>query len=199
MAVTSFTTLARVKTALETGGADPVDPSHESYLNQLIVDYSSQFEVYLGRKSTVATYRKQFDVDAGQRVIVLDAYPVTSVATVSNASDRDFSISTISAADRYTDTVNGLITVDKVALIPGPGVVMVNWVGGLGTNTTALVRDFPDMAHAADIQIDHHFRRRESMAATGISQGAGNRSWEGAMTFLPTVVDILNRRRRVYF
>lgn len=199
MAVTSFTTLARVKAMMETGGADPIAPEHDSYLNQLIVDYSATFERMLGRKSVRGTYQKQFDVEPGQRVIVLDAYPNVSVATVVNDTSRVFSGSTISNADYYVDSDAGLITIDKVSLIPGPGVLRVTWAGGLGTNTTALVRDFPDLAHAADIQVDHHFRRREAMGATGISQGPGNVSWEGAMTLLPTVSDILNARKRVRF
>lgn len=199
MAVTSFTTLARVKASAETGGQDPVDSDNDAYLNQLIADYSAVFETYLGRRSTNGSYREQFDVEPGQGVIVLDAYPNVSVASVYNDSGREFSGSTISAADYHVDSPNGLVQFDKVSLVPGYGSVLINWTGGLGTTTTALVRDFPDLAHACDIQVAHHFRRRDSLGSTGQSLGAGNVSWEGAMNLLPTVKDILDKRKRVRF
>jgi hypothetical protein len=199
MVVTSFTTLARVKTVMETGGADPVDSSHENYINQLIVGYSAEFERYLGRKSTNQNYRQQFDVEPGQKIIALPAYPNVSVSTVINDSSREFSGSTVSASDYYVDSDNGLIQIDDTSLVPGFGVLLVNWTGGLGTNTTALVRDFPDLASACDTQVAYHFRRRETLGSTGLSQGPGNQSWEGAIDFLPSVRQTLDQRKRVNF
>lgn len=199
MAVTTFTTLARVKTHLQTGGADPTASTHDDYLNELLRAYSAEFERYMGRRSQVVERREQFDIEPGQRIIVLPAYPVSSVATVINDTSRDFDGSAISSGDYYVSTKHGLIEIDKAALSYGPGAVRVTWTGGLGSNTTALIRDFPDLAHAADLQVVYHFRRRQSLGASGLSQGGGNVSWEGALDLLPTVKQILDRRKRVRF
>ena len=199
MAVTTFTTLARVKVDLQTGGADPLPTTHDDYLNELLRAYSAEFERYLGRYSQVVLRQEQYDVEPGMRVVALNAYPVSSVSTVTNDSGRDFDSGDVSSDDYYLSAKNGLLEFDKTALVSGPGVLRVTYTGGLGTNTTALVRDFPDLAHACDIQVVYHFRRRRSLGASGLSQGGGNVSWEGALDLLPTVKQILDRRRRVRF
>jgi len=199
MSITTFTTLTRVKVHLATGGADPLAATHDDYLNELLRAYSAEFERYLGRRSQVVERREQFNVEPGQHLIVLPAYPVSSVATVINDTGRDFDGSAIDSDDYYVNEEAGLIEVDNVSLIPGRGAVRVTWTGGLGTNTTALVRDFPDLAHACDLQTIYHFRRRQSLGASGLSQGGGNVSWEGALDLLPTVKQILDRRKRVRF
>ena len=200
MARIDLTTLARVKVHLEGGGADPLggeDQDWDTYLEELIGAYSSQMETYLGRASLAESRTETFDVSPGQRIFILKGYPNVAITSIRHDYDRAFTGSTITTADYTLDDDQGLLHIDRYALTPGNQVLRVVYTGGLATTVTAFVGAFPDLAHACDLQVAYHFKRADNLGATAQSFGDQNKSWVGALDWLPTVKATLDRHRRV--
>jgi hypothetical protein len=202
MARIDLTTLARVKVHLEGGGADPLggeDQDWDTYLEELIDATSASMERYLGRATKNERRTEYFDVEAGQRVFPLKGFPTVTISTITNDVDRAWTSGDIGSSDYVIDDDAGLLLIDNTyAVIPGNQVLRVIYSGGPGTTTTVLVSAFPDLAHACDVQVSYHFGRRDNLGATGQSFGDQNKSWVGALDWLPTVKATLDRYRRVH-
>jgi hypothetical protein len=65
----------------------------------------------------------------------------------------------------------------------------------MSTDTTAFVKDFPDIAYAVDLQVQFLFQRRRDLGVASISGGAGTVTHE-RVTLMPLVLEILEPHRR---
>lgn len=189
-----LTTLARVLVHLEAGKQAIGASSTTAYVQDLITTYSEVFEKYMGRVTLSGATTQQFDVDSGDRVFAMSAYPVSEVSSVYNDTDRTWTSGAISSDNYYMDG-DGVLTVEY-ALVAGPGVLRVQYTGGMASTTTAFVAAYPDIAGACDEQVAYHFQRREGIGAQGLSVGSANVSWSAAVDLLPKVKKTLDKHRR---
>lgn len=202
MAILDYTTVARVKTYLEAGGADPVGGEGDSFdalLGRIISDVSARFERHLGRGSYQTRRTEYFDVDRGQQIFALYAFPNITISTITNDSAREWSTGDLSSDSYAVDDENGLIQVDRTWLAGGPQVLRVIYTGGLATGTTGLIADYPDLAHACDLQVMYQFRRRNDLAHTSVSMGGTSVGYVDPLDLLPAVREMLGQRARVRF
>lgn len=200
--VIGYTTVERVKRHLgDPAGTTPVggpDGSWDTYLGQLITDYSAAFEQYLGRWSLSSTHTEYLDVEPGQRAFTLHAYPNVSVTSVYNDTDRAWTSGLVDSSDYVVSDRDGHLIFDRWSfLMPGYQVLRVIYTGGISTGAAGFVTAVPDLAHAADIQIAYHVQRRKTLGASGQGMPNQSMSWQGPLDFLPTVRAALDRRRRV--
>lgn len=191
-----LTTKARVKEILEktTTGLDAL-------IDQFIVGVSAQIEKHLDRFAEEIERTEQHDVDPGQHVFLLRGFPVDAVAAFELKNDvtRDFASATLIDTDRfYLDRSPGVLTFDHFILVWGPGTLQVKYTGGLGTNTADAITNFPDIAHAADLQVAHLIERRHQLGLTSFSAEGGSVSkvvYEES--FIPEALKALEHHRRL--
>lgn len=187
-----LTTLARVKTLLAISASDD-----DTLLNQLITAVSSEVEKFLNRTATAATYTEQYDVDEGQRVFFLRAYPVTALTSIKVDILRSFTDAVaVDSSLYYADLARGKIKFDGYQPIPGPGVFQAVYTGGMAANAGAFVTAFPRVAQAVDMQVAYMFQRKAELAVS-------SKTWEGLsivlespMTLVKRVKDMLQYDRR---
>lgn len=191
-----LTTKERVKVHGEAGG-QKWGTSSDDQLDAIIAGYSADFERMLDRIVLAAAQTETFDVDRGQRVFSLKAYPVTAVTSIINDTERLFTGDALATTEYSLNLATGLLQVDQAYLLPGPGVLQVIYTGGMALTTAAFITAFPALAFAMDLQVLHHYQRRNSLGATSLSAGQGNVSFQGPLKLLPTVLATIKAHRRI--
>lgn len=183
-------TIDMVKTQLPSKSAEPDDLI---FLEQLIQGVSSQVEAYLDRQITIESNKvEQFDVSLGEWKFDLQAYPVTSVSEVNNDWDRSFESDTVVDSDNYyVDKANGVLWVDKVSLVAGPGVLKVTYSGGMANNQFEFIDSFPEIAQAVVEEVVHRFRNRTNQGYVSLASAGSTVTLVGKSIFLPSVEDVL--------
>jgi hypothetical protein len=198
-----LTTRDRVKTFLSSGGTPPGDDL-DGLIDNLIRFYSIRFEEELRRATEGAEYTEHLNVDEGQCVFTLAAYPVYEVVSVRLDLDRVWGEETeIDPLLYYISETRGLLEFDRGYVPPkGRGVLQVVYVGGMsdpsGTDPVSSFIDiYPDLAMAVDMQVAECVRRRDRMGATNTSFEGGGSTYEKALSLLPEVERTIAVHRRV--
>lgn len=190
------TTKARVQALLASGGQKtaPLD----SLIPTLISGVSAAFELHLGRPLEATSRTETFDADPTVRRFFLRAAPVSAVASVKYDPDRVFGADTLIDSDSYAvDEDLGIVILDGYVLGSfSPRAVQVVYTGGLGADQAALEAAFPELVHAADLQVAHLAKQRHALGATSISAGGGSTAFVGGYDLLPEVRSILELLRR---
>ncbi len=170
----------------------------ESLLNQLISDVSASAETYLRRAVLSTTRTEYFNVDPFQTVFALSGYPVTSVTSVANDTDRAWASSTILDSTDYAANLEaGLIEIDGRSLAFGKRVLRVIYIGGMAATMDAFVTAYPDISKAVTIQVVHEFRRSNSLQGDSITTAAGSVAFLGGIDWLAHAKGILDSHRRI--
>ena len=198
MALVEVTTLARVKALLDMSVSVT---TQDAVLNALIAGVSQRFEGFIGRPISAEARTEVYDWPDNRRTsLFLRAYPVSSVATIKNATDWDFSAATaLDAADFNVDAETGEV-VFVSPLLTGTRVVQVVYTAGLAANTAALIAAHPVIASAGDLQVAAVWRRRASpQGSVSLIPGQGSLTQESALDLIPEVQSALWPYRRVRF
>jgi hypothetical protein len=160
----------------------------------LVKAVSAQITRYMKREVAIAERTEFHDVEPGQKVFLLKAYPVTACA-VYNDEARAFT--TPLGADVYTFLGSrGRIVVDDYPLIDGAQVLKVVYTGGLAASQEALETQYPDIEMAARIQTAYVYDRRKKLGLASESFGNGSVQFEQKLEILPTVKEMLDPHRR---
>jgi hypothetical protein len=202
-----FTTVERVKGFLTAGGTS-MDNSQNEVLQALITAESARWEELLGRTAETGEYTDYFDVEPGQRIITLHAFPVHvaeegAALEVRVDTPREFPDSSILEPSLYyVNRARGYVEFDKYELPGGPGVVQVTWTGGMTSGgetdpTDSFMENYPDLTMAMNMQVAETWRRRNRMSATNTSFEGGGHTFEGALKLLPLVQHAIDLHRRV--
>ncbi len=162
--VFALTDLASIKTLLEIDGE-----SRDAEIALHIRSVSGQIAQFCGRNDAFEERARTevYDVAPGQRVWQLRAYPVTSITDVRLDWNREFGTGTILDANTYTvRNAAGLLTMDyplvSVASRRWAQILQVIYTGGLAARLSALRSGYPDIEMAAQYQIQHNMKRRET-------------------------------------
>lgn len=196
MAAIDLTTVARVKALLNNAHS-----TFDTLFAQLIRFYSARFEKELGRSIETTERTEQYDIETGQSVVVLRAFPVIEVASVVNDGSRQFDGDALDSSLFYVNGDRGLIEFDGVDLVPGPGVLRVTYTAGMtdegATDPTAsFIENYPDIAQAMDLQVAEVYRRKDRLGANSMSFQGGGVGYESAVKLLPEVERTLAFHRR---
>lgn len=173
----------------------PIGTSNYDTLFGYLIDYvSRRFEEYLARFTEVTSRTEYFDIPDGTRLLFLKGSPISSVTNVWN--DNTWSFDSEISSDRYTILGDdGMIGFDH-ELTAGIRALKITYTGGMAADTDAFIAAFPDIAVAADMQVNYIFERRDEL-------GASSQSIEGSsvsiapVELLPEVMQILDPHQRV--
>lgn len=193
----NLTTRTRVLAMLEISQALPSTATLNSYLDNIISDWSRRAENVMDRHVETTERTVYLDVAPRQRVFSLKAFPVSAVSYAISDSNREFTGTTIASDDYSCQTAAGLLRIDNYQADPGVGTLKVVYTGGMGESVATFVNNYPDIAGAMDQQCAYVFHRKSSLGRTSISVGPTNVQFQGAVDWLPSVRDVLIQHRRV--
>lgn len=192
-----LTTRARVRAAYAVTEVLPSGATINDFLDQIITDWSTRAAKLLNRDVATATYTEYLDVEPGQRVFSLRAFPVSSVVSVTSDANREFTGATVSASDYSCQTGTGMLRIDYYSPDAGWGALKVVYVGGMAPSAASFAAAYPDIADAIDMQVQYHFERKANLGKTAVSVGQGNVSYQGPLDWLPQARAVLMSHRRV--
>ena len=189
-----LSTLEEVKALLEFE-----DNVRDVVLMKLIKDVSAEVEMYLNRSTAVVTDAIQyFDIPRYGVKMFLRAYPITTVTSLWNTTDRTYDSTTIVDSDNYyVDTQHGIITVDKQYLLMGAGAVKLQYTGGMASNTANFIRDYRALSSALATEVMYRFQRNAEIGLIAASGGGSNVTLERRLQFHPSVQIVLQEHRRM--
>lgn len=191
-----LTTTARVKDMKQAGGGSRSDKA-DTFIGSLIDLYSKAAEVLLRRTVTTATYTETLDVEPGQQIFRLKAFPVSAVSSVINDVTWDFDGSAVSS-DYYRTKdsgARGVLMFRSYPLSFGDEALQVIYRGGMATTVTAFVAAYPVIAQAVEMQIVYHLQRKEKLGGTTYSQGGSSVLYEKPIGWLDYAKELLSTER----
>jgi len=169
----------------------------DEYIEQAIKATSEQAERECGRWFKLDTYTEVLDVNGGQTLLSLRAYPISSITSIKEATDGDFASATAKTSTNYWQMENGRtgqVKMRYVGFIGGPGSVQVIYVGGLANETNALPAD---LRMAAIDQVAFAVRRASTAHLESEGQQQGSATYFRESALLPSVSAVFNRYRRM--
>ena len=189
-----LTTLEEVKALLEFE-----DNVRDIVLIKLIKDVSAEIEMFLNRSTAIVTNAVEyFDVPQYGAKLFLRAYPITSVTTLWNTTDRTYDSTTVVDSDNYyVDKQHGAITVDKQYLLMGAGAVKIQYTGGMASTTATFLRDYRGLASAIATEVMYRFQRNAEIGLIAASGGGSNITLQTRTQFHPSVETVLQEHRRI--
>lgn len=193
-----LTTYQRVSNLVAPGETSPA--AFQTVVGQLITAVSAAVEQYLGRSAETTSRVQYLNVDGGSRIFQLQAFPVTTLASVYFDTDQVFGASTLLTSSDYFDPTlssSGLL-VFKYSLSASvgfaPSALKVTYTGGMAASAAAFITAFPDIAHAVDLQVSHLYHTR-NMIGTVSSSGDSGAVGLVPADWLPEVKTVLDRHR----
>lgn len=186
-----ITTKANIKSYLEIA-----DTGSDTLLTAIALAASSAVEHYIARDVEEKEREVFFDVEPGQHVFSLRAYPVTECEVYNDVS-RAFDESSLVDDDDYSFLGDeGELIFDLIELVAGAKVLKVVYTGGLAKTQALLETNYPDLELAARVQGAYMFQNKTKLgvASEGV-QGAsvGYQKFE----MLPIVKEMLAPFRRI--
>ena len=167
----------------------------------MLTAVSKRVESYLGRGIETTERTEVFDLELGQKRLLLYAYPLVSVDGVWNDPNREFGEET-AASNVDVLGPSGVLLLDRASLYPGESVLQVAYTGGMTDDgatdpTDSFISLYPDIAHAVDLQVCEMWRRKTQPGASNYSYPDGSTAYDGGLKLLPFLKDVLDPLRRV--
>lgn len=172
-----LTTLARVRLLI--GNDDANETKHDGVLQQLITSISGEVCDALDRDVVTQERTQTFSPLFAQSIFPLRSYPVSSIASVVEASDRDFANGTTIAATDYVVDDSGLLCIDRYAVSPGRGTLRVTYTGGMAATPAEFARAYPQIAGYVDNVVVMAWRGRDALGLQSLSMEGVSASWSG--------------------
>lgn len=200
------TTKERIKDLLEI-----TSTTHDTVLDRLIAVVSQRIESYIDRPLQSTERTEYYDLKPRQRVIFLRAYPLANQAAISEikfATDWDYDTAAAENAEDYqVDLTTGAVHLNRHPITSylgendatAPLAVKITYTGGFAPDTTTLISAYPAIAYACEEQVIAMWRRRDEPMSKSTRIGDYGREVEGALRFLPDVVEALTPYRRLRF
>jgi hypothetical protein len=190
-----LTTIQRVRLFLDGGGSSGFSSNVDStLLSGMISSVSRQIEQFLGgRALETGSYTEYFNVQEGQSVFLLKAFPVSSITSVHNDAEGQYSNPIVISSDFYSIN-NGRALYLTWPLSPGHDGLKVVYTGGLAADTDALIAAAPDLALACDMQVAFLYKRRATLDLKSQTTEGGQTSF-ASISLLPQVKQLLDAYR----
>lgn len=169
----------------------------DALLGQLVTWVSENAAGYMDRLIEQASRTEYFDIDYGQRLVMVRAYPIASISSIVNDVTRAYTSGTIDSDDYVADASGPIINFDY-SLSAGPRALKVTYTGGLGTTVDAICAAYPDLCQAVTTQVAHEWKRRASLGEDASVIAQGSITPGGPVNWLPMARATLDRYRRPY-
>jgi hypothetical protein len=168
------------------------DPDVNEFLTMGIHAFSERAERECGRWFKRATYTETLDIDCGQMLLQLRAYPIVAITSVKEALDGDFATATTVEPKTYALVASGrtgLLRLRHRFFLEGPQNVRVEYTGGLAEETNQLPAD---LRQACVDQVAFEFRSapKSHLRSEGQMQGSAS-YYRDETTLLPAVERVL--------
>ena len=186
------TTPARVRALLSTMS---VSSDIDGVLESMIAGATRAIEQYLGTSLALESRVEERDIDPGQTLVWLDAFPVTGVTEIRNDPDWGFA-STIAATDYRVESEFGRIAF-RFPLTEGRKALQVTYTAGIGATTEDIIDNAEEIATACDLQVAADYRSRNQSKTQSRGGPRGDLVTREHDQLIPKVRQILDRRRRV--
>lgn len=193
----NLSTVARVKALISSKGTAPDNVDAE--LAAVLATVSGAVEAYLDRYALTGARTEYLDVEPGQCVFRLRAYPVSALASAYFDPDQAFGSSTaLTSSDYFSPTLEsvGLFRLKYPLGSSGPRSLKVTYTGGMAATAEAFVTAYPDIAGAVDVQTSHEWQRRNALGVTSVSYPDGTNASLSFDRWIPSVKQVLDRYRR---
>lgn len=194
-----LTTIARMNAVIAPAATLSGQPS-QTLVSQLITSVSYLVQQYLDRQVQSGSQTQYFDVDDGDQVFQLNAYPVSAVASVYYDYQQAWATATLLQSTTYAsplyDPTGRMIFYSPFQ--PGRklfNALKVSYTGGMAADTTSFVTAYPDVTQAVELQVAFLYQRRNDLGVQSISGDGGSVSM-APMELLPMVRTILDNHRR---
>lgn len=157
--------------------------SDDAILVQIANVASSQIENYLGRSVESTSRTEYFDVERGQHLFQLRAYPVASSPAIVVYNDESRLFTTVVSNENYTalGDEGQLIFDEDYELVTGPKVLKVVYTGGLASSQASLESNYPDLEMATRIQAVFLFENRKKIGVQSESVDGSSASRQELM------------------
>ena len=199
----NLTTLARVKTAI---GIDSSVTTDDSQLSQIIAEVSAGMEQSMQRLVEAKSRTEVVPLSWPSLLLMLPAYPVTSVSSVKCSPTQEFSgVTAMTAASDYVlDDAAGVLRLlaqptylrrEGVGRPLHPTFFQVTFTGGMAADTAAMIAAYPELSAACDAQIRYLWQRRDSLGSNS-NTSQGSTSFKDSYDWLPSVARTLAYYRR---
>lgn len=167
------------------------DASDDVIINSIALGITARFEQYADRLVEIVADRvAYFDIDPGQELFILRAFPVTA-ATVWNDFDRSWSTQLDASVYTFLGDL-GELTIDQYSLVAGAKRLKVQYTGGMAATQADLQAAFPDLEMACRIQGAFMFDKRQKLGVKGESVAGGNVVYHQKVELLPEVKEVWN-------
>jgi len=180
---------------------DGSDTTTHDTIDRLIAGVSASFETLLDRWTEETARTVVRDVEMDQSLFSFKGFPIASIASVKFSATRDFAGATAWDTDLYVapiaDPEDHVAWFESVGAI-GRQVMQVTYTGGMGTNTAALVAAFPDIEHAAILEIVDLYQRRDALSFQQRATGADTIQSYPLKMLQPTLEMVARRKRDAY-
>lgn len=172
------------------------EPEHDDMLKHLIRSVSLHFEAATNRRFYRMSRTEYFNVDDGQTIFSLVAYPISAITSVKNDIDWDWASSSMISSDNYTYiTETGVLYVKNVYLVHGFRALQVVYTGGLAADSNLLRYQYEDICLAAEDQVIAWFNNRKHHGVQSVAVGPNQLTVQEAK-LLPHVKEVLARYKR---
>lgn len=167
------------------------DAGDDVILNAIALGLTTRFEQFADRLVEIIADRvKYFDIEAGQEIFLLPAFPV-SACSVWNDEDRSWNTQLDSGVYTFLGDLGELV-VDDYSLVTGAKKLKVQFTGGMAASQTALQTAYPDLEMACRIQGAFLYEKRQRLGAKGQSVAGGNVIYDSKVELLPEVREVWN-------
>jgi hypothetical protein len=190
---------------------EEVIKSHDRLMRSMITALSASVEKHLGRYVEETARTTYVDVEtAGQNVIWMRGYPITTMTSIYEDSSRSYATGSLVSSSNYSSGTESL-RIGRVEfdynLVKGFEVLKVTYTGGMGTSAADFLTNFPELAHAVERQIWFDWNNRDMVGLDSLSGGqisGGNRRqvpfltwWADWGNFIPDLVQEIKNHRSV--
>lgn len=169
-------------------------------LSSIATAVSKQIEKHLLRGVHIEERTQYFDVEEGQKVFQLDAYPVTPITACAVYNDYSRAFQTAIDPGNYTVFGStGELIIDQYSLTTGFRVLKAVYTGGMAATQQALEENYPDIEMATRIQGAFLYTKKDKLGISGETIAGGGQIQYQKIELLPTVKEILQPYRNVQY
>lgn len=173
-----------------------IGTSNDDTLIDLLIDaVSDRVESLLARGAETVARTETISVFSGQKLFLLNAFPVTSIGDVLHSFDGTFSEDALVEGEGFRVDLN-LGTLTLLSSFRG-GELRVTHTSGMGTDTANFQVNFAGLSGAIALQVVNELQRRRSPGGSQTFQG-GSMTFEGSISNLQILNEQIDAHRRTY-
>lgn len=183
-------------------GAGDLSETRRTELSAVVVGVSGAAERYLGRLVLRQSRTEYHDVEAGQTMFRLRAFPVTALTNAWFDIEQDFATALTAGTDYFDPTLDesGLFeTRYPLSSSRCPKALKVTYTGGMATDTDSFIAAYPDISHAVAVQCAHEWQRRGALGVSSINYPDGTTASMTPERWIPSVKQVLDWYRATRF